>query len=52
VNADIDHRGVELMEADGSKDIGQTYESLTPGSGTEKWKSARLLVLRQFSSSL
>jgi hypothetical protein len=35
VNADIEHRGVELKEADGSKDIGQSYESLTPGSGTE-----------------
>jgi hypothetical protein len=35
VNADIDHRGVELMEADGSKDIGQNYGSLEAGSGTE-----------------
>ncbi len=35
VNADINHRGVELMEADGSKDIGQSYEALTPGSGNE-----------------
>jgi M6 family metalloprotease-like protein len=35
VNADIEHRGVELKEADGSKDIGQSYESLTSGSGTE-----------------
>jgi M6 family metalloprotease-like protein len=35
VNADINHRGVALMEADGSKDIGQIYEDLTPGSGTE-----------------
>jgi hypothetical protein len=35
VNADIDHRGVELKEADGSKDIGQSYETLTAGSGTE-----------------
>jgi hypothetical protein len=35
VNADIEHRGVELKEADGSKDIGQSFESLTPGSGTE-----------------
>jgi hypothetical protein len=35
VNADIEHRGVELKEADGSKDIGQNYEMLTPGSGTE-----------------
>jgi hypothetical protein len=28
VNADIEHRGVELMEADGSKDIGQNYSQL------------------------
>ncbi|MGA3286493.1 MAG: T9SS type A sorting domain-containing protein [Bacteroidota bacterium] len=35
VNADIEHRGVELMEADGSKDIGQSYGSLDAGSGTE-----------------
>ncbi|MGD0590362.1 MAG: T9SS type A sorting domain-containing protein [Bacteroidota bacterium] len=35
VNADIDHRGVELMEADGSKDIGQSYGSMDAGYGTE-----------------
>jgi hypothetical protein len=35
VNADPDHRGVDLEEADGSKDIGQSYESLEAGSGTE-----------------
>jgi hypothetical protein len=35
VNADIEHRGVELMEADGSKDIGQIYESTDAGYGTE-----------------
>lgn len=35
VNVDQDHRGIELKEADGSKDIGQDYEMLTPGSGTE-----------------
>jgi Secretion system C-terminal sorting domain len=36
VNADIDHRGVELMEADGSKDIGQNYVLGTDyGYGTQ-----------------
>jgi M6 family metalloprotease-like protein len=35
VNADISHRGVELKEADGSKDIGQNYEEFTAGIGTE-----------------
>ncbi|MBN1396873.1 MAG: T9SS type A sorting domain-containing protein [Bacteroidetes bacterium] len=35
VNADIEHRGVELKEADGSKDIGQKYEDLSYESGTE-----------------
>ena len=35
VNADPDRRGVDLEEADGSQDIGQSYELLDPGSGTE-----------------
>jgi hypothetical protein len=35
VNADIDHRGVELMEADGSKDIGQNYVLGDNGYGFE-----------------
>jgi hypothetical protein len=35
INADINHRGVYLEEADGSQDIGQSYEFLTPGYGTE-----------------
>ncbi len=35
VNADIKRRGVDLMEADGSKDIGQKYESMSAGAGTE-----------------
>ncbi len=35
VNADPLHRGVDLEEADGSQDIGQAYEFLQPGSGTE-----------------
>ncbi len=35
VNADIDNRGVELKEADGSKDIGQDYEEFTFEYGSE-----------------
>jgi len=35
VNVNLDHRGVDLEEADGAKDIGQFYESMTAGSGTE-----------------
>jgi len=51
VNADIDHRGVELMEADGSKDIGQDYGSMDAGSGTENgspldcWFSGNFAIL-------
>ncbi len=36
VNADPDHRGVDLEEADGSQDIGQEYGFLSPGSGSEE----------------
>lgn len=35
VNADAKRRGVNLMEADGSQDIGQSYDLLQSGSGTE-----------------
>ena len=35
INADPNHRGIELVEADGSKDIGQSYGSFTAGSGSE-----------------
>jgi hypothetical protein len=35
VNADADHRGVDLEEADGSQDIGHSYGSLSAGSGSE-----------------
>ena len=35
VNADPSHRGVDLVEADGSQDIGQEYAFATAGSGTE-----------------
>jgi Secretion system C-terminal sorting domain/FG-GAP repeat len=35
INADPTHRGVNLEEADGSQDIGQTYGLLDAGSGSE-----------------
>ena len=35
INADPAHRGVNLEEADGSQDIGQTYGLTDPGLGTE-----------------
>ncbi len=35
VNADSSHRGVNLEEADGSQDIGHTYDVTSPGSGSE-----------------
>ncbi|MFA6469361.1 MAG: T9SS type A sorting domain-containing protein [Bacteroidota bacterium] len=35
VNADPDHRGVDLEEADGSQDIGQSYDFGHPASGSE-----------------
>jgi hypothetical protein len=36
VNANPLRRGVDLEEADGSQDIGQQYEFLSPGSGSEE----------------
>jgi hypothetical protein len=36
VNADPSHRGIDLEEADGAQDIGQTYDPFVdPGAGTE-----------------
>ena len=35
VNANLEHRGVDLEEADGSQDIGQYFPFLSPGSGSE-----------------
>jgi hypothetical protein len=35
VNADATRRGVDLEEADGSQDIGQTYDALSPAGGSE-----------------
>ncbi len=36
VNADPQHRAVDLEEADGAQDIGQHYGLLSPGSGAEE----------------
>ncbi|MEX0602534.1 MAG: hypothetical protein WD295_04275, partial [Bacteroidota bacterium] len=36
LNVDRDRRTVDLEEADGSQDIGHTFEFLQPGSGTEQ----------------
>lgn len=35
INANPEHRGVDLEEADGSQDIGQEYDFLSAGSGSE-----------------
>ena len=35
VNADSSHRGVNLEEADGSQDIGRSYDITSPGLGSE-----------------
>ncbi len=35
INADPEHRGVDLDEADGSQDIGQEFDFLSAGSGSE-----------------
>jgi hypothetical protein len=35
INADPKKRGIDLEEADGSQDIGQTYDFGSPGSGSE-----------------
>ncbi|HUL43126.1 MAG TPA: FG-GAP-like repeat-containing protein [Bacteroidota bacterium] len=39
VNANPIDRGVNLLEADGSQDIGQTYDLLSPGFGSENGTS-------------
>lgn len=53
VNADRDHRGVDLEEADGAQDIGRVYGFLDAGGGSENgvaedawWKSN--FVITQF----
>jgi hypothetical protein len=35
INADINRKGVRLVEADGSQDIGREYTIIDPGSGSE-----------------
>lgn len=35
INANSNRRGVDLEEADGSQDLGQSYGFLSPGSGSE-----------------
>ncbi|RMF60712.1 MAG: T9SS C-terminal target domain-containing protein, partial [Calditrichaeota bacterium] len=35
VNADPEHRGVDLEEADGAQDLGQVFGLLSPGAGAE-----------------
>ncbi len=35
INADPKKRGIDLEEADGSQDLGQTYDFGSPGSGSE-----------------
>lgn len=35
INADPDHRGVDLEEADGSQDIGQVFDFISGGAGSE-----------------
>jgi hypothetical protein len=35
INADPSNRGIDVEEADGSQDIGQSYDLLSPGSGSE-----------------
>ncbi|MCG3119897.1 MAG: hypothetical protein ALAOOOJD_02450 [bacterium] len=51
VNADRDHRGVDLEEADGAQDIGRVYGFIDPGSGSENgiaedawWKSNPVIL--------
>lgn len=59
VNADPEHRGVDLEEADGAQDIGQVYGFLSPGSGAENgviedmfWGSNPINMLVNDSSSV
>ncbi|MGA2623792.1 MAG: FG-GAP-like repeat-containing protein [Bacteroidota bacterium] len=57
VNADPDHRGVNLMEADGSQDIGQSYSLLEAGYGSEVgtpldfWYAGNIAPLRVRSNA-
>lgn len=57
VNADDSRRGVNLMEADGSQDIGQNYDLLHPGSGSESgwaldfWFEGNSAPLRKYDTT-
>ncbi|MBI4809875.1 MAG: hypothetical protein HY800_00175, partial [Ignavibacteriales bacterium] len=57
VNADDSKRGVNLMEADGSQDIGQNYDLLHPGSGSESgwaldfWFEGNSAPLRKYDTT-
>ena len=57
VNANPDRRGVNLMEADGSQDIGQTYGLLDAGYGSESgsvldyWYQGNRALLRLRSNA-
>jgi hypothetical protein len=57
INADPKKRGVNLMEADGSPDIGQSYDLLHPGSGSESgtaldfWFDGNSAPLRKYDST-
>jgi hypothetical protein len=57
VNANEKRRGVNLMEADGSQDIGQNYDFLHPGSGSESgwaldfWFKGNSAPLRKYDTT-
>ncbi|MBA4311557.1 MAG: hypothetical protein C0417_02895 [Chlorobiaceae bacterium] len=57
INADANKRGVNLMEADGSPDIGQSYDLLHPGSGSESgtaldfWFAGNSAPLRKYDTT-
>ncbi|MBI5476389.1 MAG: hypothetical protein HY964_06600 [Ignavibacteriales bacterium] len=57
INADPKRRGVNLMEADGSPDIGQSYDLLHPGSGSESgtaldfWFDGNSAPLRKYDTT-
>ena len=58
INANPSKRGVNLAEADGSQDIGQSYDLLQPGSGSENgtaldfWYRENNSTLRKYLNAL
>ncbi len=58
LNANSARRGVNLVEADGSQDIGQSYDLLQPGSGSENgtaldfWYRDNNATLRKYLNAL